>query len=100
MIVEYLKFVVPDPAGERFRNVYPQAGAVLAANSHCLDWELRRSVEHPDEHIVRVAWDSSAGHVSFRDTLGFRELMRLLTEFASCRVEMAHYALVAERETS
>jgi heme-degrading monooxygenase HmoA len=63
---------------------------------HCLGWELRRSVEEPGHYVVRIEWDSLAGHVhGFRESAPFQVFYGDLSAFAEFRQEMAHFELVA-----
>jgi Antibiotic biosynthesis monooxygenase len=68
---------------------------ILGASPHCLGWELRRSVEEPGHYVVRIEWDSLAGHVrGFRESAPFRAFFGELSVFAEFRQEMEHFELV------
>jgi heme-degrading monooxygenase HmoA len=68
-IIEYVRYDLPADRRAAFEAAYPRAGGILSAFPHCLGWELRRSVEKPGHYVVRIEWDSLAGHVR-----GFREM--------------------------
>jgi quinol monooxygenase YgiN len=62
---------------------------------HCLGWELRRSVEEPGHYVVRIEWDSPAGHVhGFRESAPFQAFFGELSAFGEFRLEMEHFELV------
>ncbi len=61
-MVEYIRYRMPPDEGERFVAVYERAGEILARSAHCRGWELRRGVEEPEQFVVRIEWDSQAGH--------------------------------------
>ena len=76
-IVEYVRYDLPAGRRAAFEAAYARAGGILAASPHCLGWELRRSVEEPGHYVVRIEWDSLAGHVrGFRESAPDPDLLR------------------------
>jgi heme-degrading monooxygenase HmoA len=99
MIVEYVRYVIPEDQGGELRAVYQEAGRILSANEHCMAWELSRCVEDPDQHVVRIVWDSQAGHEEgFRASPAFTDFIALLGRFGPYNQGMAHYEVVAQAE--
>jgi hemoglobin len=95
MIVEYVRYELPVAKRAAFEAAYAQVGGVLDAAPNCLGWELRRSVEDPGHYVVRIEWDSIAGHVDgFRASAPFQAFFAELSAFAEFRREMAHFELV------
>jgi hemoglobin len=95
MIVEYVRYELPVDRQADFEAAYAQVGGILNAAPNCLGWELRRSVEDPGHYVVRIEWDSIAGHVAgFRESAPFQTFFAELGAFADFRREMAHFELV------
>jgi heme-degrading monooxygenase HmoA len=94
-IIEYVRYDLPADQRSAFEAAYARVGGILSASPHCLGWELRRSVEEPRHYVVRIEWDSLAGHVrGFRESAPFPAFFGELSVFADFRQEMAHYELV------
>ena len=94
-IVEYVRYDLPAAHRTAFEAAYARVGGILDASPHCLGWELRRSVEEPGHYVVRIEWDSLAGHVhGFRESAPFQAFFGELSVFAEFRQEMAHFELV------
>jgi quinol monooxygenase YgiN len=97
MIVEYIRYVIPEAQGAELRATYPEAGKILSANEHCISWEISRGVEEPDQHVVRIVWDSIEGHMEgFRESPEFADFFGLLGRFREYNLGMAHYGVVTE----
>ena len=45
MVVEYIRYVVPEADADRFEDAYRRAGRVLDADPHCLRYEVAQGVE-------------------------------------------------------
>jgi heme-degrading monooxygenase HmoA len=94
-IIEYVRYDLPADRRAAFEATYARVGGILDASPHCLGWELRRSVEEPRHYVVRIEWDSLAGHVhGFRESAPFATFFGELSVFAEFRQEMEHYELV------
>jgi heme-degrading monooxygenase HmoA len=94
-IIEYVRYDLPADRRAAFEAAYTRVGSILGASPHCLGWELRRSVEVPGHYVVRIEWDSLAGHVhGFRESAPFRTFFGELSVFAEFRQEMEHFELV------
>ena len=92
MIVEYVRYVIPQDRREAFEAAYAEASAALDASPHCQAYDLSRCVEDPSRYVLRIEWDSAEGHMK-----GFRASPEFRTFFASVRPyvgdleEMRHY---------
>ena len=96
-IIEYVRYDLPLPAGRLRGRLRPRRRHPDRV-PHCLGWELRRSVEEPGHYVVRIEWDSLAGHVhGFRESAPFRIFFGELSVFAGFRQEMEHYELVRDQ---
>jgi heme-degrading monooxygenase HmoA len=94
-IIEYVRYDLPADRRAAFEATYVRVGGILGASPHCLGWELRRSVEEPGHYVVRIEWDSLAGHVhGFRESAPFQAFFGELSAFAEFRLEMEHFELV------
>lgn len=92
MVVEYIRYRVGADRHEEFQRAYAEAGAPLAASSHCLRYEVARGVEEPDSYIVRIEWDSLDGHErGFRHSPEFRRFFASVQPFVHEIEEMRHY---------
>lgn len=92
MVVEYVRYRVPVEQAEQFGQAYARAGQVLAADEHCLRHEVSRGVEEPQDWVVRIEWDSLAGHEQgFRKAPHFRAFFAEVRPFFAQIQEMAHY---------
>ena len=68
MVVEYIRYKIAEGRAEPFLHAYEQAEQSLRASPHCLGFELSRCSEAPEHFILRIQWDSAAGHLQ-----GFRQ---------------------------
>jgi heme-degrading monooxygenase HmoA len=96
MVVEYIRYTLPDEQAEAFEQSYRQAGGLLQADSHCLAFEVARGVEEPQHFVVRIEWDSLEGHEQgFRSSPRFPEFFAAVKPFFSEIEEMKHYEVRA-----
>jgi quinol monooxygenase YgiN len=92
MVLEYIRYRIDADRHEDFERAYAEAGAPLAASSHCLSYEVARGVEEPDSYIVRIEWDSLEGHErGFRQSPEFREFFACVQPYVQEIKEMRHY---------
>lgn len=92
MIVEYIRYRIPDSAATAFEDAYHRAQEWLARSSHCVDFELSRGVEESDRYILRIRWDSLEGHIDgFRSSPEFREFFSEIRTYVDVIEEMSHY---------
>jgi quinol monooxygenase YgiN len=94
MIVEYIRYKIPEARRKEFEAAYDKAQASLKASSHCLSYEVSHGIEEPDNYVVRIGWDSEEGHMK-----GFRASPEFQPFFAAVRPsfneiqEMKHYPI-------
>jgi quinol monooxygenase YgiN len=92
MIVEYIRYEVPDP--DAFLNGYEKARTVLDESPHCLAYELSRCKEEAGTFILRIEWDSADGHrEGFRKSQAFPIFFAAVRPFVPYIKEMRHYEL-------
>lgn len=93
MIVEYVRYTVPAERQSAFVAAYRDAAAELRASPHCLRYELTQCVEEPASFVVRIEWDSLAGHMQgFRKEAAFPGFFAKVKPFFADIQEMRHYA--------
>ena len=96
MVVEYVRYVIPEQQRQQFEEAYAEATAVLDASEHCLAYELTRCVEQPGHYVLRIEWDSIEGHEQgFRTSAGFQTFFRLVAPYFDGIQEMRHYERTA-----
>lgn len=96
MIVECIRHTIPDGRQAAFEAAYGEAQAALAASVHCRRWELSRCTEEPASYILRIEWDSLAGHLQgFRQSPEFRPFFAAIRPYVDDIQEMRHYTLTA-----
>ena len=94
MIVEYIRYAIPAEQRATFESAYGQASASLDASSHCLGYELSRSVDEPEAYVLRIEWDSAEGHLQgFRSSPEFRPFFAAIGPYVGNIAEMRHYEL-------
>ena len=101
MIVEYIRYQIPQARRNEFEDAYRRAQAALTASPHCLGYELSRCVEDPTSYILRIEWDSLDGHLQgFRQSADFRTFFQAVRPYVGAIAEMCHYEItgVARRK--
>lgn len=94
MIVEYIRYSVPETRHEEFVAAYRDASAELDASPHCLGYELSRCHEEPTAYVVRIQWDSLEGHLQgFRKSSDFLRFFAKVKPFFELIQEMRHYEI-------
>lgn len=92
MVVEYIRYAVVAQHAAEFEDAYRSAAEILAADEHCLGYEVSRGIEDPDHYVVRIEWDSVEGHEQgFRRSAAFAEFFALVRPYFDGIEEMTHY---------
>lgn len=92
MIVEYIRYRIPEAEAGAFEAAYRSAGASLDASPHCERYEVARCTEDPAAFIVRIEWDSAEGHMrGFRGSPEFRTFFAAVKPYVDDIEEMRHY---------
>lgn len=96
MIIEYIRYKIPEARRKEFEAAYDQAQASLNASSHCLAYEISHGIEELDNYIVRIEWDSEEGHMKgFRTSPEFQPFFAAVRPFFNDIQDMKHYAITA-----
>lgn len=92
MIVEYIRYQVEATRVAEFAQAYAAAGEVLERDPHCLGYEVSQGATEPTHLVVRIEWDSSAGHLEgFRQDPAFADFFALVQPYVADVEEMSHY---------
>jgi quinol monooxygenase YgiN len=96
MIVEYIRYKIPESRHKEFEAAYDKAQASLRASPHCLSYEVSHGVEEPNNYVVRIEWDSEEGHMKgFRTSPEFQGFFAAVRPFFNDIQEMKHYAITS-----
>jgi quinol monooxygenase YgiN len=96
MIVEYIRYKIPESRRKEFEAAYDKAQASLRASPHCLTYEVSHGVEELNNYIVRIEWDSEEGHMKgFRTSPEFQTFFAAVRPFFNDIQEMKHYSLTS-----
>lgn len=106
MIVEYLRYAVPQAQAADFERDYARAATVLATAPQCVDYELTRRTAtdagpgaDPDpadtvRYVLRIRWTSESEHLQgFRRSAAFGEFFAPIRPYVGQIAEMRHYEL-------
>ena len=92
MVIEYIRYRIPDERRADFERAYAEAQSSLAESDHCYGWELSHGIEEPDNYILRITWDSVEGHEQgFRKSPEFGPFLQAIRPFIGDIAEMRHY---------
>lgn len=92
MIVEYIRYQIPEDEARSFEDAYGSAAASLEASPHCERYEVARCTEEPTAYTVRIEWDSAEGHMQgFRGSPEFRSFFAAVRPYVDRIEEMRHY---------
>jgi quinol monooxygenase YgiN len=92
MIVEYIRYRIPEGEARSFEDAYRSARASLDASPHCERYEVARCIDDPAAYTVRIEWDSAEGHLQgFRGSPEFRSFFAAVRPYVDRIEEMRHY---------
>jgi quinol monooxygenase YgiN len=92
MIVEYIRYRMPEDEGPAFDAAYRNAASSLEASPHCERYEVARCSEDPGAYTVRIEWDSVDGHLQgFRGSPEFGSFFAAVKPYVDRIEEMRHY---------
>jgi hemoglobin len=91
-IPEIIRYRIPQNEAASFERAYQEAARVLQASPNCQGYELIRSDKDPQNYILTIFWDSSAGHLEgFRKSDLFPKFLELIRPYIPMIQEMEHY---------
>jgi quinol monooxygenase YgiN len=101
MVIEYIRYRVPEKRSEAFIAAYGRSAEALLASPFLLSYELARCEEEPASFIVRLTWTSTEDHLQkFRGSPEFRRFFAEVRQYVNDIEEMRHYAVLQEEVKS
>lgn len=92
MIIEYLRYTIPEDRQEAFVKDYEAARRPLMCSQHATGFELCQCLDDKTQFILRIEWTSAEDHLNgFRKSLEFREFFAHIRSYVSDINEMRHY---------
>ncbi|GAB3799830.1 putative quinol monooxygenase [Micromonospora zhanjiangensis] len=92
MVVEYIRYRVPEKRRADFEPAYERAAEALRAAPQCVDYELSRCADDPGCYILRITWTSADDHLrGFRGGPVFGRFFAAVKPFVEDIEEMRHY---------
>lgn len=96
MIVEYIRYKIPETQADEFIAAYGLAAKELDSSPHCKAYELSRYTESAEYFILRIEWSSIDDHLKgFRKSPGFANFFALIKPFFNQIEEMKHYEVTS-----
>ncbi|SDK67989.1 Truncated hemoglobin YjbI [Nonomuraea maritima] len=98
MIVEYIRYRIPEDGSEQFEEAYRRAAGSLARAPQCVNYELSRCVDDPACYILRITWTSAKEHLEgFRSGELFPAFLAEIRPYVEMIEEMRHYEQTSVR---
>ncbi len=95
MIIEYLRYSIPEDLQAAFVKDYDAARISLMRSPHARAFELAQCVDDKSQFILRLEWSSIDDHLQgFRHSAEFQEFFGHIRKYVSNIDEMRHYAAV------
>ena len=83
MVLEYIRYRIPENRGAEFEATYARAAGPLGRSPVCHGFELSRCVEEPGHYILRIRWESLDKHLKdFRPSEEFRAFFTEIRPYA------------------
>ena len=93
MITEVAILIIDPGEYEKFERTYREVMHILQRQPGYKSDKLMRAIEHPEQYILAVEWDSKEDHLRFMDAPDYPELDGALGEFVK-DASVAHYNFV------
>ncbi|RYE46285.1 MAG: antibiotic biosynthesis monooxygenase [Hyphomicrobiales bacterium] len=92
MIVEYLRYTIPEDQEVAFIRAYDAARGLLMRSAYAKAFEICQCVDDKTQFILRIEWTSADDHLTgFRKSPEFQEFFGHIRQFVSAITEMRHY---------
>lgn len=99
MIIEYLRYTVPEDRQASFVTDYAAAAAELMRSPHAVAFDMCQCVEDRSQFILRIEWTSAEDHLQgFRKSPEFLKFFGHIRPYVSSTTEMRHYRPVSHLE--
>lgn len=92
MIVEYLRYTIPQNRQTDFIKHYKEATTPLLESPYCQAFELCQCSEDSSQFIIRIEWTSADDHLKkFRTSAEFKKFLSYISPYIKDIDEMRHY---------
>ncbi len=99
MIVEYLRYTIPEGQQAAFIRDYDAARGPLMRSPYATAFELCQCVDDKTQFTLRIEWTSAEDHLKgFRSSPEFQEFFGHIRPYISAINEMRHYDLLLRSE--
>ncbi|MFG1917384.1 group II truncated hemoglobin [Micromonospora sp. NPDC048898] len=98
MVIEYIRYRVPQQRRAGFEAAYERAADALRAAPECVDYELSRCLDDPACYALRITWTSVDAHLDgFRGGPVFGRFFAAIKPYVADIEEMRHYTRTGVR---
>jgi heme-degrading monooxygenase HmoA len=92
MIVEYLRYTIPEEKQAAFVKDYDAARVPLMRSPYARALDLCQCIDDNTQFILRITWTSAEDHLQgFRKSPEFQEFFGHVRQYMSALNEMRHY---------
>lgn len=92
MILEAAPLKIRKGQSAEFEQAFSEAQSIIAASPGYISHELQRCVEHEDEYLLLVRWETLAAHeMGFRESDDYENWRALLHHFYDPFPTVLHY---------
>ena len=92
MILERALITVKPGQAEAFKQAFAKARPHIEGAKGCRKVEMRQGIEHPDDFLLLVWWDSLEDHnIGFRESPAFTEWRAILGPLFAAPPQVVHH---------
>ncbi|HZQ39479.1 MAG TPA: antibiotic biosynthesis monooxygenase, partial [Rhizomicrobium sp.] len=92
MILERALITVKPGQAEAFKQAFAKARPHIEGSKGCRKVEMRQGIEHPDDFLLLVWWDTLEDHnIGFRESPAFTEWRAILGPLFAAPPQVVHH---------
>ena len=92
MILERALITVKPGQAEAFKQAFAKARPHIEGSKGCRKVEMRQGIEHPDDFLLLVWWDTLEDHnIGFRESPAFTEWRGILGPLFAAPPQVVHH---------
>jgi heme-degrading monooxygenase HmoA len=92
LILERALITVKSGQSEAFKEAFARARPHIEGSKGCRKAEMRQGIEHPDDFLLLVWWDTVENHmVDFRESPAFQEWRAILAPLFAAPPAVVHH---------
>ena len=92
MILERALITVKSGQAEAFKQAFAKARPHIEGSKGCRKVEMRQGIEHPDDFLLLVWWDTLEDHnIGFRESPAFTEWRAILGPLFAAPPAVVHH---------